>query len=643
MRLQEAVFTTNLGQLNLFELFHAIDRGESVELLRMQPHQRAPIATALAIIMVALRKYATTNPVDWESEWASQTGDLPLYAESIDKPAFMQPPLEQATPISLSSLEMLFAGDNHEYKERSKGEQEDYILALLVSPWKGGVRYWYSTSGREMRTVVLPSIDGSFGSEVNTLIQSYVTHPEFQAKHSLGRSAMDHFLWTDPWLTGESIDRYPYPLSSQRAVRICAEGAVGQKSLDLKRRITKGQHFEDPHAPLLGGTPIKLWGTRKFNVAFQHACLFGAAQYGSDKLPCISPPILRSTNYQYIRLCAYGSEMGKTLGYWEETYTLKTEQKLRFRKSLESRASELSVRALGALKAVEDALKKSLCILMSDKSFRLEAGSDSGKIEELVWARVNSAISQFSAGAAHGVTQRVLDLLAEERNAEDEQKILTREAFAVASKVYAQYESSCRNPLQRAVAYLKFNDQARKLAGDASVTAYNDTFPLVQQTYAVINSLQSMLTPQDRAQLRTMNYTNPPLSYWSLLAEVPITQAEFEKTESVWRSIISALGVTRSGKRSLGRALRSSKMPEARVQQLLMATGPRLVELIRETVRWLVAHDTESADLATLCSLGLADALRDRETLEHCRKRIALDYVRKEFVKKTPDAEEEVA
>src|SRR5262245_34840447 len=68
--------------------------------------------------------------------------------------------------------------------------------------------------------------------------------------------------------------------------------------------------------------------------------------------------------------------------------------------------------------------------------------------------------------------------------------------------------------------------------------------------------------------------------------------------------------------------------PEDRMDRLLTASGSSLAGLIDEALRWLVSHRGEAADLSVLATLGIADALGDREAQDWARQQIALDYVR---------------
>ena len=96
--LADRLFTTAAGQhISLFALFTNILNGDSVELARLLPHQRAPVVTALAILLSTLRRY-TTGPLvtagDWARAWRLQIGDeaLRLVAPESEVAFFPPPP-----------------------------------------------------------------------------------------------------------------------------------------------------------------------------------------------------------------------------------------------------------------------------------------------------------------------------------------------------------------------------------------------------------------------------------------------------------------------------------------------------------------------------------------------------------------------
>lgn len=617
MKTSDIRFTTNFGPLSLFELFARIEAGDPVELLRMQPYQRAPVVTALAIMMTALRKYATTTPIDWAAEWLSQVGDLPVLG-ALDQPGFFQPAIlgDGIKQLTIAGLDPTFCGMNHEYKNRSDADFEDYLFALLASPWRIKVKGWFSTSGREAYSTILPSTDGSLGSEVRCLGEAYQRHrPNTAGTSTHPTSAADHFIWLRDWLGGEPVAKLPYPALIQRPVRLIKDAAVGQANLPAR---TEG-FLDDPHVARIEGAAFKLSTPRTYDIRFQHACLFGATKYGQDKRSVEKAPILDLIEYRCIRLCGYGWSLGKTDGYWEDLYTLRSGARRLFGPATD-RASELSVRALNAKETAAEALDVGVRWLLGREK--------AGKLPAADKARKQAAMRQFDTALAHKLTQGVLDLLAEPEDKAREQIHLSRLAAEEALAVFEIQSTAFHDPLRVARARIEFEKRIEVIWSKQLMSNNKASRPeLVRQCYAILSTLQSHLSSDDRAKLRTMDYRQPPLAYYRFLAEIPSVQADNLKTERVWRAIIVALGVTRSGGRPVGRVLNGCGFPEARIQQLLAASGDRLVELIREAVRWLVSHQESSADLSTLCALGLADALGDTATRTWCRKELALDYV----------------
>ena len=644
MKTSELRLTTNLGLLSFFELLQAIDDGKPVDLLRMQAVQRAPIVTALAITMHVIRRYAVTQPVDWESEWLRQVGDLTVVDGPLDEPGFFQMPFSSASgslkckSLDIISVNPTIASMNHEYKGKPHATVEDYVLALLSSHWRIYVSQYGSVTGREGLTVVLPSLDGSLASEVSTLetaYRAYAPSVSVAGSQVKPQSAADHFLWMHPWVNQTPVNRVPYPYFTTRPIRLTGDGAIGLYGEDYKRRIVG--HTEDPHVPMLGGEPLRLVLSRTYTIQYQHACLFGSRDFGSKRQAVTPAPILALTQSRFVRICGHGSGQSATLGFWENAYCLSTTQRRSLFKSEAERATVLSTRALGALVSAELALKSGLNVLLDIKDGKARRSVDKGII--------SAARMECSAGAAVQLTQAVLDLLSKPEEQESEQSRLATIAAASAKAVFAKHIDVHNDILRAAQAQLAFNFNIRKLEGGGNMTGNLDADAahegevggqkdLVKVVFAVLQSIQSRLTPQDRASLRTMDQVNPPLMYWSLLVQVPPAQADAPAAERVWRATIPALGVIRAGRAPVGRVLFETAMPQMRLQQLLASTGDRLVELITEAVRWIVAREIESCDIATLCALGIADALGDREATSACRKRIAMDFARAELASK---------
>src|SRR3954449_13136029 len=90
--------TTATG--GLFDIFARVGDGTLVDLPAMQGHQRPAVVTALAVIMVSLRRYAAgrlNTSVEWEAEWNRQIGaDASRLVAPENEVAFLQPPTEGA-------------------------------------------------------------------------------------------------------------------------------------------------------------------------------------------------------------------------------------------------------------------------------------------------------------------------------------------------------------------------------------------------------------------------------------------------------------------------------------------------------------------------------------------------------------------
>lgn len=150
---------------------------------------------------------------------------------------------------------------------------------------------------------------------------------------------------------------------------------------------------------------------------------------------------------------------------------------------------------------------------------------------------------------------------------------------------------------------------------------------LSRQVYAILHEIAEHLTPTDRAQLRTMLATEPPMLYWLLLGRVPGRLMDTPATEAVWRAVLPALGALRLGGMPVGKALAQTAYPEMRVRQLLTATGGTLVAQVAEVVRWLAAHEATAVDLGVLTALALAEVLGDEHSRDVLRQQLAMSWV----------------
>lgn len=611
------IFRAAGQSLGLFDLLAAIQAGERLELDRLQPHRRGPAVTALAVIMVALRRYADSLPRsagDWEREWRRQVGaDALRLVAPEEEVGFFQPPLDPGknrSAMSLSDIDFTFAKLAHAAKPVFDGTAEEAVFALWSGQWGLSVAKWNGGS-RQGPSVVLPSDDGTLAGEVRHLVDAYESHtPTIVGAQAGASRAADHLLWLQPVsVSGLAMDAVPYPYLEARPCHLIevAPGryaGIGQHS--VPSRLTGKGHADDPHVPVVGGKPYRLWGGRVWSMRTRHAMLFG-----SDDV--VRPATMAVPGYRAVRVCGLGVDQGKTRGYWEAIHPLA--QGAVFSLTMQPRrAADLSQRALDAAQQAEGAIRWAVGAL-------IEGSAQSAAVK----AAKARAVQALTSALTEPLTATVLALLAGPPDPAAEQLALLKSAVAVLRAVWSQIATGCPDPLRRARGAYRLGASIDKLTGEPSMT---DSPDLARQVYAILNEIAEHLTPNDRARLRTMLSTEPPMLYWMLLGQVPPRLADRPATEAVWRAALPALGAIRPGGLPVGQALARTAYPEMRMRQLLVATGETLVAQLAETVRWLVAHEARAVDLAALAALALADALGDEPCRAELRQQVAMSWVR---------------
>jgi hypothetical protein len=615
----------------LFDIFACADEDTLIDLPAMRAHQRAAVVTALAVMMVSLQRYAAArlrSSSDWAAEWHRQIGEdaLRLVAPESE-PAFMQPPTEDArTELFIEAVDCLLPGVQHEVKTVDGAPEECWIFALM-----GGLARPYAKfhrpSTRVGLTAVLPSMDGSLGSEITCLVAGYQQLPSRD-----GTSAKDHMVWLRPMtrLTEPLVAAdLPQPfLSTGRAVRLyAAGGALGARFAPSNeyRVLAPTQWLEEPHTPkLIGAEGVERFRLAKKHWGFdiQHQILFGGQRGKNEEV--VRPRIMELVPYRTVRLCALGTDQGKTLGYWEAVYSA-TRKKQGFRLGpvgAEDRAADLSQRMLERLKSGQNHLSATLIRLLEIKDF------DQLKHRAREKVIVDQANNHFRGLAGPASVQLVFDLLQEPIDLEADQQQMNTLVGAAMWKAFDRARAVTADYLTAAAAEDYLRATLDRRFGATSMVDHAERPHLVRQTYAVLQEMITHLTPDDRARLRTMSLSQPPLSFWMVLVAAPVEQTNDDGCISVWKSILRAMGRVGPSGPALGRVLAETEFPRDRVSRLLVATGSTLVGLIDEVARWLISHDMANADLSLLAALGLADALADTATREWTRRQIALDYVR---------------
>lgn len=618
-----------VGRLDLFEVFAAISSGDLVDFPAMAAHQRPAVVTAFAILMHLLRRYDTieeSNASSWAAAWDRHVGtDALRLAAPHGETAFLQPPtVEPTSQQSIQSADLLLPKVEHEVKQTWNTTAERALFAIMGSIMRPNVKDHRSAT-RVGLTVVLPSVDGTIGNEITQLARSY------DALFSPGPSNQrleDHLVWGMPYRPKDSplsLADLPLPfLDVGRAQRLRAVGgdlyeiwAVPNNTIRIQ---ANDPWLDDPHVPkLVTNREVKRYklAAKPFDYRFEHAVLFGSRRKDEE---IIRPRILDLTEYKMVRLCALGSEQGKTKGYREATFIAARGSDLFTldEPSEEDRPARLSARALETIDAGQKVLRSALIQLFKE-------ANDPSDVD---WARINGVGDTFRTLVGLPSVQFVFDRLEDEEDITAEQKQLDQfvadgviDAFDVAVTVFA-------NPLQVARAEDRLRAGVRFDLGGAAMSD-RDAIPLLgRQTFAILNEIMAHLSPDERARLRTMSLSDPPLSFWKLMARVPEFQAENDRCLAVWKVVFRAMGRVTQSRVPLGRVLKETDFPEDRLSRLLVASGTSLPGLLDEVARWLISHDVERADLTNLCVIGLGDALGDFEARNWARRLLALQFVR---------------
>src|SRR5262249_40771487 len=182
--------------------------------------------------------------------------------------------------------------------------------------------------------------------------------------------------------------------------------------------------LDDPHTPRVtdeDGTKRYKLAAKTFDHRFQHHVLFGSV----DKRNTIERPrILDLVDYRRVRLCALGTDQGKTKGYREAVFVATRSDGLFHLDppKREDRPAHLSAAALGTIDVGSKVLYSALATLYPDTD-DLTNGDRS---------RIRAAELTYYDAVGHASVQLVFDLLNEGENAPEEQRRFDR---LIAAKV----------------------------------------------------------------------------------------------------------------------------------------------------------------------------------------------------------------
>jgi hypothetical protein len=628
---------------SLFGLMAAVARGEVVDLPGMAAHQRAPVVTVLAILMHVLARYTNvdrSSEISWARAWDELIGPEALrIAAPHDEVAFLQPPTDKpSSPQSIEAADLLLPNVEHEVKRTWSTPNPDAAIFSLIGSLSRPNAIHHRSSTRTGLCAILPSVDGTISSEISCLLSAY---DQLNLPADRTTKAADHFVWlksyrpkADAPISFASLPR-PF-LDVGRAQRIVQteDGSfkIWACSNNTIRVSGADPWLDDPHTPRVTseeGTKRYKLAAKQFDHRFQHQVLFGFI----DKRNTIDRArILDLVDYRRVRLCALGTDEGKTKGYREAVFVAARSNGLFHldAPNAEDRPARLSTSALATIDTGWKVLHSALAALYPDTT-------DLGDTDQ---SRIRGAQIRYRNAVGHPSVQLVFDLLTVAENAQEEQQ---RFDVLIATEVRRAFNFAATalvRPLRAARAQRQLETGIRfKLKGENMAREF-DPPPLARQVFAILCEIAEHATPNDRARLRTMFVPEPPLSFWKLIAAVPQEQTSDDQCLTIWKIVLRALGDLRHSSVSLGRTLAVQAFPEDRMDRLLTASGSSLPGLIDEALRWLVSHRVEGVDLSVLVTLGVADVLADGKARDWVRKQMALDYVRATDAQKRADLQE---
>jgi hypothetical protein len=590
--------------------------GSLVDLPGMRVDQRAPVVTTLAILVHLERRYGTTSR-------AALGGSSMALVGPLSAPAFMQPvlPGTGVSPLPITDLDHTTTGAAHHYKPADVASVEQAFYALLASTSRQHIGRGKPGGARQRVLTVLLGDGVTLASEVMTLAEAY--DAAVPSQNSRGSFA-DHLLWTRPWVQEERHDLLPWPYLDCRPVRLTmADGGVGAVTVDdanIRGRVDAGTgNIGDPHVPIRSdGKAMRLGGRMTYRQAHAALC-------GSPEVTRAANVDLAQTGHQ-VRMGAVAAGQGKTRGYWETTVAVERERWVLFGSDGSDRLAALSKMALTQCSTSEKAIWSAVRLLFPDAA----------RQDLVAKAHTYRAIDALTDALGPASLQRVASLMAQAPNEDAEAKAINAMCAHHVRKTWTAFAGTWPDLLAAANASLRLDRLMRHNFQEGLFV--NEKTPLSQRVHAVIAEMDSHLTPDNRASVRSAA-AQLPLAGYVALAHAPFewTTADAPALPALEQAV-RALGRVRHRGASIGRVLAETEYPSSRINTLVAATGDHLTSLVAEIVRWLVAHEVEEVVLTDVIACAIADAVGDVPARDAARHRMALDYARVTTRKKAREA-----
>jgi hypothetical protein len=513
----DGIFTIALrrGQRScgLFGLMATAAGGELVDLPGMAAHQRAPVVTTLAILMHVLARYARVDRASeksWARAWDELIGpDALRVTAPPGEVAFLQPPTNEPTSRqSIEAADLLLPNVEHEVKRTWTTLRSDTAIFSLMGSLSRPNVIDHRSSTRTGLCAVLPSVDGTVGSEVRNLLTAY---DQLKLPGRPSTKAADHFVWLEPYRPNKdapiSFANLPRPfLDVGRAQRI-AQTEEGEIEIwacpnNTIRMTGADPWLDDPHTPRVtdkAGTKRYKLAAKLFDHRFQHHVLFGVVD---QKYTIDRPRILDLIDYRCVRLCALGTDQGRTKGYREALFVAARSEGLFHLDppKPEDRPARLSASALATIDAGSRVLYKALASLYADTD----------DLQDAEQSRIRAIQLAYYDAVGHASVQLVFDLLNVPENAQEEQQRFNSLIVAEVRQAFRLAATEVIRPLHAARAEQRLEAGIYFRLKGESMSRDFDPPPLARQSFAILRELAEHATPNDLARLRTMRASRWP-------------------------------------------------------------------------------------------------------------------------------------
>jgi hypothetical protein len=190
----------------------------------MAAHQRAQVVTVVAILMHVIARYGQvdrTSENSWAQAWDVLVGsDALRLSAPHHEVAFLQPPTNEPTSQqSIEAADLLLPNVEHEVKRTWTTLRAEEALFSIIGSLSRPNAVKHRRSTRTGLCAVLPSVDGTVGSEICSLLSAYD-----ELKSTRRSKARDHLVWLKPYRPKDAPISYadlPRPfLEVGRAQRI---------------------------------------------------------------------------------------------------------------------------------------------------------------------------------------------------------------------------------------------------------------------------------------------------------------------------------------------------------------------------------------------------------------------------------------